>query len=98
MSDFVTLTCPNCSGKLQITSDIDRFACMHCGTEHIVKRGSGVISLAPVLETLNKMQGGVDIIARDIQDRKQKEKISFEKDELSQANATLQSQIEAIEA
>ena len=37
--DIIALSCPSCGGKLQITSDIDRFACMHCGTESLVKRG-----------------------------------------------------------
>jgi predicted RNA-binding Zn-ribbon protein involved in translation (DUF1610 family) len=41
MSDFVTLTCPNCGGKLQITPDINRFACTHCGNEHIVTLRTG---------------------------------------------------------
>ncbi len=56
-SDFVTLTCPNCGGKLNITKDIDRFSCAHCGTEYIVKRGSGVVSLKPVLEDVSKGVG-----------------------------------------
>ncbi|MFL7795121.1 MAG: hypothetical protein AB8I69_23480 [Anaerolineae bacterium] len=30
--DSITLTCPSCGGKLQVTNDIDRFACTHCGT------------------------------------------------------------------
>ena len=52
MSDFITLSCPTCNGKLKITDDIDRFACVHCGNEHVVKRGGGVVSLKPVVEQL----------------------------------------------
>lgn len=37
MPDFVTLSCPTCGGQLQITKDIERFACGHCGNEHIVR-------------------------------------------------------------
>lgn len=48
MSDFITLSCPSCGGKLQITDDIDRFACAHCGSEHIVRRSGGIVSLKPV--------------------------------------------------
>jgi DNA-directed RNA polymerase subunit RPC12/RpoP len=50
MADFVTLTCPSCGEKLQITSDLERFACMYCGREHLVKRSGGVVSLVPVIE------------------------------------------------
>jgi hypothetical protein len=66
MGDFITLTCPTCGGKLQITSDIERFACGHCGNEHIVKRGGGIISLAPVTESMNNIKAGVDKTASEL--------------------------------
>jgi hypothetical protein len=66
MPDFITLSCPTCGGKLQITPDIDRFACLYCGAEHIVRRGSGVISLAPVVEGLRQVQTGVDKTAAEL--------------------------------
>jgi hypothetical protein len=66
MADFVTLTCPSCGGKLQITSDLDRFACGYCGTEHVVRRGGGVVSLAPVVEGLKEVKVGVDKTASEL--------------------------------
>jgi len=51
--DFITLSCPNCGGKLNITSDIERFACQFCGHEHIVRRNDGMISLEPIMRELN---------------------------------------------
>ncbi len=33
MPDFVTLSCPTCGGKLEITDNIERFACGYCGHE-----------------------------------------------------------------
>lgn len=60
MVDFVSLTCPSCSGKLQIGKDLDRFACGYCGTEFVVNRGGGVISLSPVVEGLRRVARGVD--------------------------------------
>ena len=48
MTDFVSISCPICGNKLQITSDIERFGCAYCGNEHVVRRRGGIISLAPV--------------------------------------------------
>lgn len=73
MSDFVTLTCPSCGGKLKVTSDIERFACAHCGTEHIVKRGDGIIALSPVLNAIAGVKSSVDILANDVLLRRAKE-------------------------
>ncbi len=60
MAEFVTLSCPTCGGKLKITNDIDRFACSHCGNEHVVKRSGGIVSLSPVVDGLKKIKTGVD--------------------------------------
>jgi len=66
MPDFVSLTCPSCGGKLEITDDIDRFACGHCGNEHVVRRGGGIIALSPVAEGLKRVQVGVDKTASEL--------------------------------
>lgn len=66
MSDYVSLTCPSCGGKLQVSTTIDRFACAYCGNEHIVKRGDGIIFLQPVVEGLQKVQSGVDKTASEL--------------------------------
>jgi len=66
MADFVSLTCPSCGGKLQITNDLDRFACAFCGTEHVVRRSGGIVALAPVVEGLKKVQVGVDKTASEL--------------------------------
>lgn len=50
MPDYDTLSCPSCGGKLEIPSDVDRFACARCGIEHIVERSGGMVSLAPVVD------------------------------------------------
>jgi len=63
MPEFITLTCPSCGGKLKIAQDIDRFACAHCGMEHLVKREMGIVALAPVLSAVTK---GVDNTASEL--------------------------------
>ena len=59
-SDFITLSCPNCGGKLEIKPDMERFACKYCGNEHLVRRSGGAVSLAPVMEGLNRVEGKFD--------------------------------------
>lgn len=45
MSDFVTLICPACGGKLDISSSTASLICQQCGAEHIVRREAGNILL-----------------------------------------------------
>ena len=59
MSDF-HVACPPCVGKLQISSDIQRFVCAYCGNEHVVRRRGGVVALVPVLQSLQGIQHGTD--------------------------------------
>ncbi len=59
-SDFITLSCPNCGGKLEIMPDTERFACKFCGSEHIVRRVDGAVSLAPVVEGLKQVAARFD--------------------------------------
>jgi len=66
MPDLVTLSCPSCGGKLNITNDIERFACGHCGREHVVKRAGGIVSLSPVVEALKKVEVVVDKTASEL--------------------------------
>ena len=66
MSDFITLSCPSCGAALQVTQDLERFACSRCGNEHIVKRAGGTVSLAPVVAQLSRVQAGVDKTAAEL--------------------------------
>jgi len=66
MADFVTLTCPTCGGKLHITPDLDRFACAHCGNEHLVKRSEGVIAIQPLAESLTGLRRATDRTASEL--------------------------------
>jgi uncharacterized membrane protein len=59
-SDFITLACPSCGGKLNITSSLERFACGHCGNEHIVRRAGGTVSLEPVMDKLNQISDNIN--------------------------------------
>lgn len=52
MDHFVTLNCPACGGELDVYDDINRFACVSCGTKMIVQRRGGTVSLAAAKEVL----------------------------------------------
>jgi predicted RNA-binding Zn-ribbon protein involved in translation (DUF1610 family) len=62
-ADFITLSCPSCGGKLQVSNSIDHFACANCGTEHIVRRGGGIVSLEQVMGGVKQ---GVDKTASEL--------------------------------
>lgn len=78
MTDFITLSCPSCRGKLKITGDINQFACEYCGNEFIVNRGENTISLAPIVDSINQVKQGVDRIAIELQiQRLQRERLTL---------------------
>ncbi len=66
MIDMVILTCPSCGGKLSISGDIERFACGYCGSEMVVRRGGGIISLAPVVDRLKIIEIHTDKTASEL--------------------------------
>jgi hypothetical protein len=48
MPDIISLSCPSCGHKLQISDDVNRFACAACGNEQVVIRRGGIVYLQPV--------------------------------------------------
>jgi hypothetical protein len=53
---MIKLSCKSCGAKLELTDDIDRFSCAHCGSEWAVERGGGIVCLKPVVEKLEKIE------------------------------------------
>ena len=45
MVETIRLTCPTCGARLEVTEDMDRFACLHCGNEVLVTRRAGTATL-----------------------------------------------------
>jgi DNA-directed RNA polymerase subunit RPC12/RpoP len=86
MDNFVKLSCPSCGSTLKVTSDVDRFACAHCGSEWIVKRGGGIVSLAPVTEGLKKVQTGVDKTAAELAIRRLREDLQEVNNQVGSVN------------
>ena len=86
MSEFITLACPSCGGKLQITNDIERFACAHCGTEMLVRRGEGIISLKPVIDEVKGVRRAADHTAAELAMARIQKEIEFLNNQLRLRN------------
>ena len=84
MTDFIPLTCPSCGGKLEITEDIQQFACAHCGIEYLINRSTSVISLTPLVREIRKVQSGVDKTASELAIMRLKKEITFLENEFEE--------------
>lgn len=52
MSNLITLTCPSCGGRLEITNNTERYVCVHCGNAHLIDPSERVDSLMNEVEIL----------------------------------------------
>ena len=66
MSNFISLSCPSCGSRLQITNQTEQFVCASCGNEYLVNRKGGIVSLEPVVEGIKRVQVGVDKTASEL--------------------------------
>jgi DNA-directed RNA polymerase subunit RPC12/RpoP len=57
MSNLITLTCPSCGGRLEVTNNTERYVCAHCGNEHLVDPGVRAESLAKEVDDLKSVSG-----------------------------------------
>ena len=96
MADFITMTCKSCGGKLQITPEIDDFACMYCGTEFRVKREGGTVALTPLVDEIRKVSVSTDKTASELAIIRLKEEINdintainIEKDQIESSEERL---------
>lgn len=53
---LIKLSCKSCGAKLELTDDIDRFSCAHCGSEWIVNKSGGIVSLKAVEESVKHIE------------------------------------------
>jgi len=89
MADYITMTCKSCGGKLQITPEIEDFACMYCGTEFKVNRGGGIVALSPVVEELQKVSVSTDKTASELAIIRLKEEVSTLRQDLDEREENL---------
>ncbi len=64
--NFISLPCQSCGAKLDVYSDMDRFACSYCGTEIVVQRRGGTVALRQVENAIKQVQIGTDKTAAEL--------------------------------
>jgi DNA-directed RNA polymerase subunit RPC12/RpoP/Flp pilus assembly protein TadB len=69
----ISLKCANCGANLQITPEMETFACGYCGASQIVSRSGGTISLKLLGEAITRVQAGTDKTAAELAIRRLKE-------------------------
>jgi predicted RNA-binding Zn-ribbon protein involved in translation (DUF1610 family) len=62
----IPLKCPSCGGKLEISSDMDQFACGYCGSSLEILRRGGTVSLKRLTDAITKVQVGTDKTAAEL--------------------------------
>jgi DNA-directed RNA polymerase subunit RPC12/RpoP len=63
---IVNLKCLGCGGALEISADMERFACGYCGSEQMVLRRGGTVALKPVVDAVARVQVGTDKTAAEL--------------------------------
>lgn len=66
MDNAIAMGCPNCGAGLEITSDLETFACAYCGSTIKVTRHGGTVSLKPLEQAINGIKNSTDRIAAEL--------------------------------
>jgi DNA-directed RNA polymerase subunit RPC12/RpoP len=62
----VSFRCSNCGAALKVPADVSTLACGYCGSEQIVERSGGIVTLRPVIAALQRVQAGTDKTAAEL--------------------------------
>jgi len=66
MLKIIPMKCASCGSNLEITPEMDTFACGFCGATQVVERSGGTISLRLVTDAIRKVQVGTDKTAAEL--------------------------------
>jgi hypothetical protein len=66
MAKAIAMGCPNCGAGLEITSDLETFACTYCGSTIKVTRHGGTVSLKQLEQAINGIKTSTDRIAAEL--------------------------------
>ena len=76
MIETIELSCRSCGGTLDIHADDDVLACGHCGSQMIVQRRGGSVSLRGVEAAIGRVQAATDKTAAELAIGRHKEKLA----------------------
>jgi len=62
----ISLKCVSCGAGLEIGQDTNDFACGYCGTQQLVERGGGIVSLRRIEDTLDDVKLGTNRAASQL--------------------------------
>ena len=82
-SKLVTLSCPNCAGRLTIDFTQELFACGFCGANVRVERSGGTVSLSKITDVMASLQRGTDKAAAELALPRLKEELRIAEGRLS---------------
>jgi DNA-directed RNA polymerase subunit RPC12/RpoP len=63
---MIKMGCANCGAPLEITPDMDVFACSYCGSQQRVERKGGTVALRRVEAAIEAVQRGTDRMAAEL--------------------------------
>lgn len=61
-----SLKCVNCGAGLDVSQDINTFACSYCGVQQEVERSGGIVSLRRLEESLDAVRSGTSRTASEL--------------------------------
>lgn len=82
----IMLKCPSCGAALEVTPDLERFACGYCGIEQIVQRKGGTVALRLITEAIARVQTGTDRTAAELAIKRTSDEIELLNRKLSNLN------------
>lgn len=72
----LSLKCSGCGSNLDITPEMESFACGYCGTQQVVQRSGGTVSLRLIGDAIAKVQMGMDRTAAELAIRRLREDLA----------------------
>lgn len=66
MLKVIAMNCPNCGAHLDVTSDLETFACAYCGSTIKVTRHGGTVSLVRIEQAIGGIKTSTERIAAEL--------------------------------
>ena len=63
---IIPMRCPACGANLQISEDMQNFACAYCGTQLLAEHKGGTVALKPIMDAIARLQAETDKNAAEL--------------------------------